>query len=525
MPNLSVVFYNRNFTGRVPSSVPVRVDRYSWSMIGGPDKAYLQASVTADKWELMKLLRCPVEIYGDDGSAVWWGYVNRVSVPNGDNQRVGKGLDELYNYIIASYTDGDTTATSEAQSIAEYGQKEKRINISNANQTQAEQQRDIYLAEHQYPSIEFDFSGGRQEIQIECYGWYKSLDWKYYADSDQTNTANETQIQSIVTSAGQFLNGSVIEDATGFTSNEYRDGTTTALTSVNQLLNAGTTNTRPLLAYVDKDRYLHVYERAAEPLEPSYLLQQDNKLTTLPGDVIADQECRVGVWAKLKDAPGVDMPAFFIESAEYDASENRTSYRPAGSYEQVRLAQYIASITDSNDGGGVGGGVIWWTPEADPLTYDIKTVYGSSAADIATGATLFLHPASSVSSNINSGDTELTSSSVNSGARDGWVHIGLAKFIVIVYAEVIYGSSAPTSGYVTLEILRSRVTGSTVTQVAIGECEYPRDNAGGADAGHITVTGATKLSPSVDEGFTFRLDNHTDGDVRFNYLKVIFIKV
>ena len=364
MPNLSVVFKNRNFTGRVPSSVPVRVERYSWDMVGGPDKAYLRAEVTADKWELMKLLRCPVEIYGDDGSAVWWGYVNRVSVPNGDNQRVGKGLDELYNYIIAAYLDADTSAASEVQSIAEYGQKEKRITVSNANQTQAEQQRDIYLTEHQYPTIEFDFSGGRQEIQIECYGWYKSLDWKYYADSDQTNTDNETQIENIIASAGQFIAGSVIEDATGFTSNEYRDGTTTALTSINQLLNAGTTNTRPLLAYVDKDRHLHVYERTAEPLEPGYLLQDDNKLTTLPGDVIADQECRVGVWAKLKDAPGVDMPAFFIESAEYDARENATSYRPAGSYEQVRLARYIASITDTNDGGGIGSGSYY------PLTLD-----------------------------------------------------------------------------------------------------------------------------------------------------------
>src|SRR3972149_8343508 len=111
---MNVIFYNRDFSNALPlpASVAVTVERYSHHMIGGPEHAYLRLSLGADRWETMKLLRRPVEIW-DGGKWLWWGYVNKVTVPNGQKQRIGLGLDELYNHVIVSYADGDTAAGSD----------------------------------------------------------------------------------------------------------------------------------------------------------------------------------------------------------------------------------------------------------------------------------------------------------------------------------------------------------------------------------------------------------------------------
>src|SRR3990172_434512 len=303
---MNVIFYNRDFshTLPLPASVAVTVERYSHHMIGGPEHAYLRLSLGADRWETMKLLRAPLEIW-DEGKCLWWGYVNKVTVPNGQKQRIGLGLDELYNYVIVAYADGDTAAGSDTNSISEYGQKEIRLNNTNATQTEAEQSRGLYLADHQDAREELEFSGGNQEIAVECYGWYSTLGWKHYTDADATNTENTTQISAMVTAAGQFFAGSIIEATAGITSNENRDGHSTALTYINQLLNAGTTNVRPLLARVDRQRYLHVYERSAEPPTnaPDYLWRGDGKLETPLGQIVPDKECKTAVWAKPKDIP------------------------------------------------------------------------------------------------------------------------------------------------------------------------------------------------------------------------------
>ena len=372
MPEFSVVFYNRDFSGRL-SVRDVKVDRYSWNMIGGPEQAFLNSAAVTDGNEMMKLLRCPVEIYSGDGP-VWWGYVNRVIVPYGD-QMVGIGLDELYNYIIVDYSGGATAAGSDATSITEYGQKEYKISASEATQTEGEASRDLYLAQHKYAPAEFEFSGARELVSIECAGWYSTLGWKYYADVDTTNTENTTQIENIVSSAGQFLRGTIIEDIAGILSNENRDGNRSALSCVNELLNAGTTNTRPLLAYVDKDRYLHVYERKAEPPTTNieYLYRGDGKLVTPLGQVEPDNKCVVAAWAKLKDVPDVlggfsAVRPFFIESAEYSADNDKTTYRPAGAFEQIRLAKYISSVVS---GGGVGDYTLpsGWSFPTTPTSY------------------------------------------------------------------------------------------------------------------------------------------------------------
>ncbi len=66
-------------------------------------------------------------------------------------------------------------------------------------------------------------------------------------------------------SCGEFLQGVIIENASGITTNPYKNGDSTALYELESLLLTGTSNSRRLLCEVTQNRYLRIYE---EPIEP-----------------------------------------------------------------------------------------------------------------------------------------------------------------------------------------------------------------------------------------------------------------
>lgn len=353
---MDIVFYERNFTNKISFDTKTKfeVDRYSWNMKGGPEKAYLHVNAAADRWDLMKLLRCPVEIYGTGGRLNWFGYVNRVTIPSGASM-IGRGLDAMYNSVDVYYDGTFLGASSNAVSVTEYGQKEKILSLSNAGTAEATQAQAVYLADHHLPSTEPQLSGGDTKIIIECYGWYQTLDWKYYKNTGTDNVEHTAQITAIEADCGQFISGVIVENTTGLTSTEERDGRNTGLYFINQLLDAGTNNTRPLLAYVDKNRYLHVYERSVVPLDniPDYLYLDDGNLQTPLGQFVLPEYCVVAGWARVKSAPealGNTIRPFYIERAEYNARTNTVTYWPADAFEQIRLAKWVAEIagTDSS---------------------------------------------------------------------------------------------------------------------------------------------------------------------------------
>lgn len=321
----NIVFYNRDFTRTTPLNAIVELERYSHHMIGGPESATLHIKQNVDKWELTKLLRCPVEIYGADGGMKWWGFVNRVTVPHG-RMRVGVGLDELYNSVSIKYLDGTTTAVLDTQSTTEYGTKQFYVDMSGVSQTEANNYSNTYLSTHKYAVPEIELSGGGGDVVVECYGWWKTLGWKYYSNTSTTNIDNALQVSAITTSCGQFIQGVIIEAYAGVTSNPMRDGTNVGLTYIEELLGAGSSNSRPMLAYVDKDRYVHIYERIAENAE--YVMREDGNIETLLGRRIEPEQCLTAAWVRVKDVPDIlggisAMRPFFIEHAEYIETDAR----------------------------------------------------------------------------------------------------------------------------------------------------------------------------------------------------------
>jgi hypothetical protein len=141
------------------------------------------------------------------------------------------------------------------------------------------------------------------------------------------DTATTTQITTLVTNCGQFLQGTIIEDASGLDSNAYRDGDSSGLYEIERLLKSGTTNDRRLLCEVSRNRYLRVYEEDAEPdIGDSYAINKNGQLLTSVLAPVDPTLCTVGIWCHLQDVipASVDFSLvsnpslFFIDEAEYD---------------------------------------------------------------------------------------------------------------------------------------------------------------------------------------------------------------
>lgn len=289
-------------------------------MLGGPESLTLKVDPTADKWELLKLLRCPIEAIGDDGGKKWWGMVNYVGVPQGKN-RIGRGLANMFNSVSIQYDTGITTVALDAQSVAEFGEKQFFIDQSNGGLSDAEFKRNAYLQEHRYPKDEHELSGGEPEIVIECVGWWDTLKWKYYSNSSTTPVDNALQVRDIILACGQFIRGVIVEDLAGVTSTPKRDGRNTGKNYAEELLNAGSVNNRRMLARVDPNRVVHIYEQPAEDVQ--CLVNDDGNLETLLGREIEAQNCTHATWARVKGVPHTinrgmtAMGIFFIDRSEY----------------------------------------------------------------------------------------------------------------------------------------------------------------------------------------------------------------
>ena len=145
-----------------------------------------------------------------------------------------------------------------------------------------------------------------------------------------------TQIETAIDDEGQFISSVTLDDTSGVYSSQYRDGDTTTLTEVEELLKDGTTNDKRLLATVKRDRRLVVSE---EPATSSldYLLERDGVLTNHLGVKERPATCRVGVWAELKDVIPITLGTslanpspMFIDHAEFSGQTGRTRYTPRG---------------------------------------------------------------------------------------------------------------------------------------------------------------------------------------------------
>ena len=341
--SLYVMLKQRDLAADTPLSLPVvyRVNSYSWHALGGPEAASITVYGQARAlYDLVDVLRCPVEIYNERGEFVWWGFVEAVEV-RVDALEVGVDLATMANRVQVSYTQGsyqaNTAFAQDNDSVTTYGQKELIIGMANVDLAVANARRDTTLAAMRYPLPTVATSERESSFTatLRCRGWWDTLGWHYYGNVGTGSVDSTVELADIFTAAGQFFTSWVIDSTSGVTMLQFRDGYTTALTEANAILLVGTASNRRLLATVDRFRRVRVYEEAAQG-SADYLLRSTGELRTHYDTPVSLEACPVGVWCKLVDlllaSPDVSKMAnpgvVMLERAQYDALTNTRTLAP-----------------------------------------------------------------------------------------------------------------------------------------------------------------------------------------------------
>jgi len=345
--------YRRNPAGPMaavlplPSPLRLRVTEIAYTAMGGCELATIEAAgPEAALWQLANCLLSGVEIFDGHDARVWWGYVDELVV-NAGGVTFGVSAAELANRVAVAYAYtpvGSSTSTREttewaedAESIAEYGTFERLESLDQAETIEAETRRDTVLAQYYLPIPTIDTGSEDLGATLTCRGWYRLLEHRLYENAGTAEVETTAQIEDVVGTAGEQLEGAEILDESGVDTNEYRDGDGNAWEQVTSLLETGTSDGLRLLCRVTPGRALQVY---AEPMASvaDYMLTAEGWLLDRYSRPVRPSPDVVGRWARLRDVvpASVDMTMLadpslvFIESATYDVEAMRYRFEQRG---------------------------------------------------------------------------------------------------------------------------------------------------------------------------------------------------
>lgn len=168
----------------------------SWDglAIGGPDSADVRLRGDAEAIaEIMHWLGYGLWIVAPDAEYVWWGEIEEIrSSHNG--VVTGVTLNGMANRIKVLYTvfdpgggvsAGETAWAENAESIALYGRRERRVSAEAAMRApQAERMRDtlLGLVSRPFPIPGGLGSGNSTSVTLRCVGFWRRLQHVYYAN-------------------------------------------------------------------------------------------------------------------------------------------------------------------------------------------------------------------------------------------------------------------------------------------------------------------------------------------------------
>ncbi len=151
----------------------------------------------------------------------------------------------------------------------------------------------------------------------------------------QGSVVTTTQLDTLITTSGQFIEDVDIVDASGVSSIQYRNGDNLALDEAEDLLATGTSAGERLLADVTVERIARIYAQASADDNTNYILGSDGQLRDAFNHVIEHGKLPVGAWIDIEDIPAAigsltRISPFFCESASMDCNSGKIRIEPQG---------------------------------------------------------------------------------------------------------------------------------------------------------------------------------------------------
>lgn len=155
----------------------------------------------------------------------------------------------------------------------------------------------------------------------------------------------------------------------------------------------------------------------------------------------------------------------------------------------------------------------------------IKQVYAAPWADmISAGGNLWIHPTLTSTTGVQIDDTLLQDTTVAPG-KAVWKPTATSDYYVSCFCEIVSGTAIPTTGWVNVILYKRRAVVNVF--YATGTITVPPGGTWNNSSYNIgcVISNAIKCRIDPVEGFAFRVENFTDGDIRVNLLEVTFMKL
>lgn len=177
--------------GAVNPALDVEPVYHRGGVYGGPMVAEMAVSGAFPAlWDLLGWLLRPVEVRGEHGRRLWWGFVNEVRINMG-GLTVGVSLDNMANRVAVAYAttdangspvNGTTEWVSDTDSISRYGTKELLESLGESGQAAAEAYRNTLLDARAWPrGVPSVGEGTPGTATVICVGWIETLRWLRFA--------------------------------------------------------------------------------------------------------------------------------------------------------------------------------------------------------------------------------------------------------------------------------------------------------------------------------------------------------
>lgn len=165
--------------------------KMSFTDFGGPEEAQIEAFGTIEQiGNVLGYLRYGVEIRNENGTPIWWGFINSVDT-NVGNIVFSSALDNMYNSVKTKYSyrdpygnfaSGETAWNTDTYSISNFGTKELIQSVGEGTVAGATSAAAVLLEQSRLPMTSIKKASNRDKVvkaMINCKGWIHILDWRY----------------------------------------------------------------------------------------------------------------------------------------------------------------------------------------------------------------------------------------------------------------------------------------------------------------------------------------------------------
>lgn len=297
--------------------------RVSWG--GSLDEGF----AAADQW-----LGNPISIISPDGVVQWSGLVWSVRFSAGNRSR-SRSLEGYANRVRVHYrlVIQDYTETNNTDQQAIYGIIEHQINAGELKtgtvgfisaRAIAERTRLLWLP---------DSGGGDPRIELECYGWWRTLSYLAYRGTTSSLNDISTEIATILAAKAPFISTDTSNMAlTGIGTSQTFDKWETVGEIIKRLMDQAEGS----VFGIDNNRMPYVAASRRLATTPDYLEQADGTITGTAGQVIPPYEIRPNTIMRQVDfvpasanlSASIDsIESTFLAETTYKSSDNSLSYQ------------------------------------------------------------------------------------------------------------------------------------------------------------------------------------------------------